>query len=519
MSLLAASILACGGGAGSSLATDDDSPNTGTAVGGNVTGFEIVNGVATVDLSNLADADEAVVFIYTANESSTAEAYEIGPSLNKDTDWFILSSFDEAESVLNPAETFEAMLRSSEAQLDRSLFLTSKQPSMLKQARADGERTFKVLNSFNSTTSYETVTADLIYEGSNFLFYLDERDVGSITDAHIAELAEMFEELVPVERELLDGQESDVNGDGKFVVLFTRVVNELGGNSGGIVTGFFYAADLFDQYEVSNEMEIFYTLVPDGSGELGTAISEDFLMSNIYQGVLPHEYQHMINFNMHYNINGGSTESSWLNEASSHLIEDLVHRDADNYMSASGPENPSRVEVYLEQVESTCFTCGTSLGQRGGSYLFLRYLYEQAELGNLVGVVSGADLLGRLGNTSLTGFDNLIQAAFGASGTDDDLLDAIGLFGLAVYLSNTDLTTDDRLGFNGINLRTTQNDNRETVLNGPSIQTASSLPFTDTLSGTSLGYIGVTGALVDENGGSISLTVSDGALFGGYVIQ
>lgn len=512
------SFLACGG-AGSNFATSDDgSSSTGEAVGGDVVGFELSNGSGSLDLSDLADNDDAVLFVYSANESSTAEGYEIGSSRSVDSSGMVTSSFDEAESVLSPEEQFEKRLRESEANLDRSLFLESQRSSALKYSRAAGSQTFKVLNSFSSSTSYETVTADLVYEGPYFLFYLDERDAGSITDDHLAELAAMFEELVPIERDLLDGQESDVNGDNKFVVLFTRVVNELGGNSGGIVTGYFYAADLFAG-DVSNEMEIFYTLVSDEAGEFGTAISEDFLMSNIYQGVLPHEYQHMINFNMHYNINGGSTESSWLNEASSHLIEDLVHRDADNYMAASGPENPSRVEVYLEQVESTCFNCGTSLGQRGGSYLFLRYLYEQAELGNLSGAVSGADLLGQLGNTNLTGFDNLIQAAFGDTGTEDDLLDAVGLFGLAVYLSNTDLTTDNRLNFNGINLRSTQNDNRETVLNGPSIQTASSLPFTDTLSGISLSFVEVTGAIVNDNGGSISLTVSDEALFGGYVIQ
>ncbi|MBF0106732.1 MAG: hypothetical protein HQM16_15575 [Deltaproteobacteria bacterium] len=77
-------------------------------------------------------------------------------------------------------------------------------------------------------------------------------------------------------------------------------------------------------------------------------------------------------------------------------------------MTSSGLENPARVSSYLSEVSDVCFTCGTSLRERGGSYLF-RYLYEQAELGNLPAVDSGNELLSALVDTDLRDVENVIQ--------------------------------------------------------------------------------------------------------------
>jgi hypothetical protein len=298
-------------------------------------------------------------------------------------------------------------------------------------------------------------------------------------------------------------------------------VNKLGGSSGGIVTGFFYAIDLFDtsQYSNSNEMEVFYTFVPDPSGEYGSTVSKDFALTNILPGVLPHEFQHMINFNQHYFVNAGSSESGWLNEGLSHLAEDLYSLDGNDYMTASGLENPARVGSYLSSISNICFTCGTSLSQRGGSYLYLRYLYEQAENGEIPGALSGSELIGNLLNTNRRGIDNVIYAAFGSSGTDEDFKATLGLFSLAIYLSNSGLSDDERLNFGGINLRGLQDDNRGTVLTGPQVQNVSTLPFTDTLTGTAVTYMKISGASLTESGGVLDLGFVDSADFSGFAIR
>ena len=343
---------------------------------------------------------------------------------------------------------------------------------------------------------------------------MDDVDLTELQD-----LSEAFAGVIPTQTSLI-GSESDINGDGRFNVLFTQTVNELGASGGGIVTGFFYAIDLFDSstYEISNEEEVFYTFVPDSSGEYGPSVTSSFAFENIYPGVLPHEYQHMISFNQHYNVNSGSVESGWLNEGLSHLFEDIYSANSSNFFTSTGLENPSRVSSYLSNVSNVCFTCGTSLSQRGGSYLFVRYLYEQAELGNLSNVSSAAALLDALVDTSNTGVDNVINAAYGSSGTDADFKNLLGLFGLALYLDGTGLNSDDRLSFSGIDLRGDQDDNRGTSLSGPSVQTATSFPFTDSLSGMGFTYLQVSEATAASEGDSLTFTAESGSDFGAYLI-
>jgi len=82
------------------------------------------------------------------------------------------------------------------------------------------------------------------------------------------------------------------------------------------------------------------------------------------------------------------------------------------------------------------------------------------------------------------------------------------------------VSSDNRFGFNGINLRTVQDDNRGTVLNGPAVQELSSFPFTDTLSGSAINYMQISGQDIIDNGGSLEISIgSTIADFGGYVIQ
>lgn len=227
----------------------------------------------------------------------------------------------------------------------------------------------------------------------------------------------------------------------------------------------------------------------------------------------------MINYNMHVNENDGSTEASWLNESLSHLVEDIYETNDNDYMLYSGDENPARVDYYLNNIDSTCFVCGTALGQRGGGYLFLRYLYEQAENGEFANVSDGAALITSLLDTDETGIDNVVNAVYGSTGTDDDFFDLMGLYTLAVYLSNTGITSDSKYNFDGINLRATQDDNRSTVLTGPETFELSDLSFTDALIGNSVLYILIDGSLIVENDNSLSLTVGSSTVdMRGYVV-
>lgn len=490
---------------------------------GSVTALNASNHDVNVSFTNLSDDEDIVVALYSYDTSNATNSFEISPSLSSEkylsNHFSVTEHFDgSGEEERDDTEEFHRFLRDDEASLDPEASLPNHASRYLRSlAPVGSQKEFKVMNSYSSTSSYSTVTATLRVTTDEFEFYVDNRNSSSLNDADLIELANGF---MTSEMRDLFGEEADVDSNGKFAVLFTQAVNELGGMSGGIVTGFFLAKDELsrDVYSISNEMEIFYTVVPDEQGEFGNTLPKSFTMSNIYPSVLHHEFQHMISFNQHYFENDSAPEEAWLNEGLSHLAEDIFSLNGNDYMEERGDENPARVDYYLSNISTTCFSCSSSISARGGIYLFLRYIYEQAMLGNLSGM-DHKSLISNLLNTNTRGTENLIQAIFGSSGTEADLGTLMGSFALAVYLSNSEASSDSQYNFSGINLRGAQDDNRGTVLNGPSIQTLTSLDFTDTLQGFSVGYIEISGKLINDNGGNVNFSFASGASIGGFVIQ
>ena len=510
----------------SSSSSSTTEGTTTQAIGGSVSAITITDSVVSVPLSNLSDEDSVVLMLFAYRESGSSFSYQVG-SLNEnfaDSSLMVKSlTADDEDLDEDLTDSFHAFLRGQEATLDPDAELVDGDGSgkyLTKNLTIGYQKTFKVLNSFSGGGSYDTVTATLRFQTEALQLYVDNRNASALDDEDLETLAIEYEAVLPLEHELF-GEVSDVNNDGKVAVLFTQTVNQIGASLGGMVTGFFYAVDLFDedQYEISNAMEIIYSFVPDTLGEIGASVSKGFAMTNIYPGVLSHEMQHVINFNMHYNLNSSSAEEGWLNEGLSHLAEDIYSANEQGYMTATGMENPARVDSYLDNINSSCFICGTSLTQRGGSYLFMRYLYEQAEKGNLTGSYSGKNLLEQLLDTNIRGIDNVVNAAMGSGGDETDFKSLLGLFGLAVYMSNTGNSNDDRLGFDGINLRSSQDDNRGTVLNGPAVQGISTFPYSDTVTGSGLNYIQLNGSTINDDDGVLSIQVGETGVFGGYLIQ
>lgn len=498
---------------GNSFALGDSSYSGTELEGGAVSAIEMDGTSATLEFGSVPDSSKYMISIYSYHSGGNTEVYQVG-------------HFSETPKQLRTlemdlTEDFHERLRKEESELDRAGRMKPSSMKMLTDGPAVGSsRSFKVLDSFSTTSSYATIEANLVYKTDHFLAYVDARNQSAMTQAEWETLLAGYDAMIDKEQGLF-GRESDIDGDRRFNVLFTQTVNELGGSAGGIVTGFFYAVDLFSTsyYSQSNETEIFYTFVPDPTGNFGTPISKEFAISNILPSVLPHEYQHMINFNQHYFVNQGSPEESFLNEALAHLAEDIYSMDGNGYMTKTGIENPARVSGYLAAIDDLCIVCGASLYQRGGSYLLLRYLYEQAEKGNLSAVTSGKDLLNALLNTKNTGVINIVTAAYGTTDVTLQFRDLMGQFGLAVFMSNTELTTDSRLGFEGINLRASQNDNRGTFLQGPAINNLSSNAIQNTVGGASISFVEITGEEINSMNGTVNLALSGDAQVGIYLIQ
>lgn len=131
------------------------------------------------------------------------------------------------------------------------------------------------------------------------------------------------------------GNPTDVDGNGRVILLFTGEVNKLtpAGSAGGFVGGFFFAGDYFPKTgpagqscAESNNAEIVYLLSPDPTGKYGNVRSASSVRQGT-RGTIPHELEHMINAgNRFFNHNATAFEDNWLDESLAHIAEEAVGR-------------------------------------------------------------------------------------------------------------------------------------------------------------------------------------------------
>ncbi|MBI3541350.1 MAG: hypothetical protein HY073_04355, partial [Deltaproteobacteria bacterium] len=272
------------------------------------------------------------------------------------------------------------------------------------------------------------------------------------------------------------GPPSDINLDGRVTLLFTPVVNSLGGGTGSMVTGFFSPCDLFKSGSgcVSNEQEMLYLMVPDPAGQYGgTPVSSTFTIDSILKGVMPHELQHMISFNQHVFKHHGPSEASWLNECLSHFVEGRT---------GYGDENYSRDNIFLSQSSRISIVPPTSpnIAERGGCHLFLSYLYEQYGHENKG---RADDFLKKLLDTEKTGVENLETAYQGQDADFDTFPEFMNRWAITLAISELGVTSDPRYNYearfnhpetghlSGVCVHCEAHDSRNTVLDGPSMTT------------------------------------------------
>ncbi|HVO34647.1 MAG TPA: hypothetical protein VMT21_03710, partial [Gemmatimonadales bacterium] len=191
-------------------------------------------------------------------------------------------------------------------------------------------RAFQVFSNFFGTTdTWATVNASLQYAGNNILLYVDTlAPAGGFTPAQLQTYGQYFDQtLFPIDTTAF-GAPTDIDGNGRVIVLMSGVVNGATPtatcNSSGFVAGFFnpedYAPTASDPN--SNQGEIFYTILPDSSGQYSCAHTLGDL-EYVVPPTFLHELQHLIDFGQHVVVAGGSPLSSWLDEGLSIAAEEL----------------------------------------------------------------------------------------------------------------------------------------------------------------------------------------------------
>jgi hypothetical protein len=204
------------------------------------------------------------------------------------------------------------------------------------------------------------------------------------------------------------GKPSDIDNNGKVILLFTRAVNELTpAKSTSYVGGFFYGRDLFpttaqpgfDPCPGSNYAEMFYLLAPDPSGQVNGNVRPTGFVDSVTTSVIAHEFQHLINASRRMYVNDAPEfEEGWLDEGLAHIAEELLfYRESNlaprsnvtlsnlrssaqtrNAFNEDMSSNAGRYRSFLlKPSENSPFRGDDSLETRGATWSLLRYLADR----------------------------------------------------------------------------------------------------------------------------------------------
>jgi hypothetical protein len=320
----------------------------------------------------------------------------------------------------------------------------SKALSLVATAR-EGDIVSTNVNAFEFCSQPDVRAARVVAITSSAIILADTANPpGGFTDAEYRAFGIAMDTLVSPVDTTAFGSPTDIDGNGRVVILFTGAVNELTPRtSSGVVLGFFYSRDLLPRSSSagscpgSNVGEMFYILVPDTGSVLGDRRSKEYVES-IVVSTIAHEYQHLINASrrLYVNRTTSATEELWLNEGLSHIAEELLFYRASNLtprqnIGAAALQNgtPARAAFELFQrgnfarYQQYLVAPGLTspivdedlLGTRGASWAFLRYVADR------MGTTDG-NLWYRIVNSPTTGIANLDGVLEGAEPTALGLL-------------------------------------------------------------------------------------------------
>jgi hypothetical protein len=292
----------------------------------------------------------------------------------------------------SPALAFHGALRRREAELARvgalRGFLRVAPAPRTAPPVVGQQRTFKVCSNLDCTST-KNVPATVQWVGTHAAIFVDDSNPApGFSAGNLSALGSQFDTvLYPIDTDRF-GAESDIDGNTVVLVLLTRLVNALTPKpqcSTSYVTGYFFGADIQPGFASQyNNGEVFYGMVPDPGSATSCAFTASYV-SSLLPVTFIHEFQHMISFNQHVLVRGGPAEVLWLNEAMSHLAEEIGGLHYDSLNDATTKSHFQFGDVYnayafLRAPNTHALLTDNppgSLEERGAGWLFLRYLTDQ----------------------------------------------------------------------------------------------------------------------------------------------
>jgi len=121
------------------------------------------------------------------------------------------------------------------------------------------------------------------------------------------------------------GEPTDLDGNGRVVVVVTHTVNQFASGPGSGILGFVFSGDLFprDLCPESNEGEIFYSIAPDPTGADPFGPFDRTEALGLIRATLAHEFAHTIQFGRRLAA-GFPPPAIWLAEGQATLAEEVT---------------------------------------------------------------------------------------------------------------------------------------------------------------------------------------------------
>ena len=296
------------------------------------------------------------------------------------------------------------------------------------------ERTFHLMvrdGDVASASNYQAVTGRLRAVGHRVQVYVDDHDLDVVGPEVLRDLVATFDDRVfPVAARNF-GQARDVDKDGRFTVLMSGWLTHLAGGRYA-VDGFVRGADLDPG------------LAPPFSNHADMMCLSTSLQAGPHlRTVLAHEYTHAVTFSAK-NLPGHDArplepeEEGWVDEGLAHLVEDLhgFSRSNLDYRVSAFLSSPERYQLVVPDYYAAGLFRGH--GNRGGTYLFLRWCADRV----------GAGLVPALVRSEYLGVPNL-EAATGRR-----FADLYREWSLGLFTSGFDpARVDDESGFTTLDTR------------------------------------------------------------------
>src|SRR6266702_2099998 len=246
----------------------------------------------------------------------------------------------DQSAELNDAERFHTYLRLGDERRWWGFApesATGARPKMAATGSPPGMNTQRVFEVCAKTdcSQFDRVVARVRAVSAKVVIFVDTlAPAGGLDSTALDSIARLFDQRLYAIDTAAFGRESDIDANTVVLVLMTNTVNKLvtasacNAAGGAFIAGFFFGADLDPAFRTdprSNKGEVFYSIVADPTGKLSCSHSTAAVVKFVPVTFI-HEFQHMISFNQHVLVRGGTGEVLWLNEGFSHYAEELGGR-------------------------------------------------------------------------------------------------------------------------------------------------------------------------------------------------